>query len=221
MKKLSVIVSIVMMMAFAVPASAYITNFNNVLGNGGFTSPYSNVVETFDGTGGVFAMQQGWSWVGNRAFVQGTSGDAAAPWWYPTGARDLTYYVTVPDVLSAGAANSVTVEFGGATYNYFGLWWGSMDNYNTLTFLLAGGGELSVTGSSFSSGSGAQEIQDTNKYVNFLGLPEFYGFRMTSTQYAFEADNIAVGRVNVPEPLSLILFGSGLLGLLGLRRKLD
>ena len=42
---------------------------------------------------------------------------------------------------------------------------------------------------------------------------------MSSSQFAFEADNIAIGVV--PEPLTLILLGSGLLGLFGLRRKIS
>lgn len=41
---------------------------------------------------------------------------------------------------------------------------------------------------------------------------------MSSTQYAFEADNIAIGRV--PEPTTMLLFGLGLVGLAGVRRKI-
>ena len=98
-----------------------------------------------------------------------------------------------------------------------------MDTYNTLEFL---GADLTtvvdtVYGTTFSGGNGAQDTALTNKYVNFYGMPDFYGVRLTSTNYAFEVDNIAVGRNVVPEPLTVILLGSGLLGLLGLRRKLS
>jgi hypothetical protein len=98
-----------------------------------------------------------------------------------------------------------------------------MDTYNTLEFLAA---DLTtpvatVYGTTFSSGSGAQFSSETNKYVNFYGMGDFYGVRITSTNYAFELDNIAVGYNVVPEPLTLILLGSGLLGLVGLRRKIS
>jgi hypothetical protein len=51
----------------------------------------------------------------------------------------------------------------------------------------------------------------------FSGLPNFNKFMITSTQYAFEVDNIAVGKVPVPEPATMLLLG--LLGLAGVRRK--
>ena len=57
--------------------------------------------------------------------------------------------------------------------------------------------------------NGNQTAPFTNLYVNFLDLPRFDSFRLTSPQYAFELDNIAVGRVpeNLPCPShSLELF---------------
>jgi len=64
---------------------------------------------------------------------------------------------------------------------------------------------------------GNQTATSSNLYVNFLDLPLFDSFKMTSTLYAFEADNIAIGKV--PEPATLLLLGLGLLSLVGLRRK--
>ncbi len=227
MKKYSIIFSIIMLLAIAVPASALPT-FNNlfVYGNGGYTSPYPGaIVETFDVDNGP-TLSLNWIWTGgNNAFRQGSILDAAAPWWdnhgVAPGARDLTYYSTVP-VSTSATPLSVTVNFNGLHYNYFGLWWGSMDTYNTLEFLGANMTTVveTVLGTTFSDGSGAQDLAKTNQYINFYGMPDFYGFRMTSTNYAFETDNIAVGLNVVPEPLTVILLGLGLVGLAGVRRKL-
>jgi len=219
MRKFSIALSVVLVMAFAVSASAYSTDFNYAYGDGGYTSPYAATVITFDA-----ALPAGWSLTGNYAIRTGSSGDAAAPWYGPAqpGARDLTKYLTVP-VNVGQSPQSATISFGGSFNNYFGLWWGSMDTYNTFEFLAA---DLTtpvatVYGTTFSSGSGAQFSSETNKYVNFYGMGDFYGVRITSTNYAFELDNIAVGYNVVPEPLTLILLGSGLLGLVGLRRKIS
>lgn len=220
MRKFSIALSVVLMMAFAVSASAYSTDFNYAYGDGGYKSPYAATVITFD------SAPAGWSLTGNYAIRTGSIQDAAAPWWnnlgVAPGARDLTNYLTVP-VNIGQSPQSATISFGGNFNNYFGLWWGSMDTFNTLEFLAADltTAVATVYGTTFSSGSGAQDLAETNKYVNFYGMGDFYGVRITSTSYAFELDNIAVGYNVVPEPLTLILLGSGLLGLLGLRRKIS
>jgi hypothetical protein len=186
----------------------------NINGNE-FISPYSNVAtETFDST------TLKWTWVpadGGVNFVNGSvSGQYAAP--FGVSEADATKYVTVPKDSSPG---SVTVNLGGGSYNYLGIWWGSVDDYNTISFLKNGIVRESFTGSNTTSTpNGNQGAHSTNLYVNFLNLKEFDSFRMTSNGYAFEADNISVGHAPVPIPPALLLMGSGLLGLAGFKKRL-
>jgi len=180
--------------------------------NQGLTSPYAGaMVNTFD-------APSTWVWSGNGAVVSGSvSGKYAAP--FANGQFDATRYVTVPLNLAQAPA-SYSASLGG-TYNYFGIWWGSMDAYNTLTFTLNG----VPTGDTFTGTAlvanpsylGNQTAWQSNRYVNLLGLQPFDGFTMTSTNYAFEADNIAVG--NVPEPATVVLLASGLAGIAALRKR--
>ena len=226
MKKYSIIVSFIMLLAVAAPASAINYVIGGAYGNDGYTSPYAGaIVETFNG--GVSNL--GWEITGNFAIRDGSEESAAAPWWDNNGvedvpgipgARDKSHYLTVP--LTLTGTQSAVIAFKGQSYNYFGLWWGSMDSYNKLEFLDS---DLEtvldfVLGSTFSPGNGAQDDPNTNKYVNFYGMPDFYGVRLTSTSFAFEADNLAVGKNVVPEPTTMLLFSVGLVGLVGAKRKL-
>ena len=165
-------------------------------------------VYTFDGAPTL-------NWSGNGAVVSGSTGQNAAP--FGVSAPDATKYMTVP---VSGGSGSITAILPSAVNNYFGIWWGSVDTYNTITFYFGSNVVASFTGSDITSpnaANGNQPAPSTNLYVNFLDLPNFNKFVMTSTQYAFEADNIAVGKV--PEPTSLLLLGFGLLGVAGIRRK--
>src|SRR5262245_37590721 len=65
------------------------------------------------------------NYTGQGSVVTGSiSGQTAAP------AGDATPYLTVAYPAQSGTMLATL----GASYNYFGLYWGSIDNYNTLKF---------------------------------------------------------------------------------------
>ena len=83
---------------------------------------------------------------------------------------------------AGGNTGSFTAELGGL-YNYFGLFWGSVDAYNTLSFYKGADLVASFTGIDITSpnaANGNQSAPYTNLYVNF-DLPEFDSFTMSST----------------------------------------
>ena len=132
--------------------------------------------------------------------------------------------MTVPDP-TGGSTGSIRATDLGGNYNYFGLWWGSIDTYNTFTFYKNDAVVLSFTGTQVTTAGtddGNQLSPGSNHYVNFLGLPDFDSFAMSSTQFAFEADNIAIGYnpTSVPEPATMLLLGLSLVALAGVRREL-
>jgi hypothetical protein len=132
---------------------------------------------------------------------------------------DSTKYLS-SDPLSSYEATFTT------TYTYFGLFWGSVDSYNTISFY-NGAKEvifftgLNITKPELGVSYGNQSAPSTNLYVNFYDLSEFDRIVMTSSGYAFEADNLAVGNPILPnpEPATMLLLGFGLLCLAGIGRK--
>jgi hypothetical protein len=152
-------------------ANAYSINYGHNTNGNEFTSPYAGVTtETF--AGGTPGLLTGltWTWTGNGTVLNGDiSGVASAPFGVST--KDTSNYMSVPQNLST-APQSVLVTNLGGTYNYFGLWWGSVDTYNTLSFYNGGTLVVSFDGTAITTPNAANGNQTAPGYKSvceFLG----------------------------------------------------
>ena len=154
------------------------------------------------------------SFTGDGQAVQGSqSGVYAAPYLSngngtlfgdPNNGPDTTTY------LSTGTG-SVTLALPGEE-KYVGLLWGSVDNYNTLSLYdgltLVG----TITGTDVTADANGDQGINGTFYVNITSTESFNTVVATSSQNAFEFDNVAFNPSAVPEPSSFIL---GLVGMMG------
>jgi hypothetical protein len=129
--------------------------------------------------------------------------------------------------------SSAELSTGGTDYILYSMLWGSMDAYNTIAFYNDGNLVGSFTGSDFAdpTADGTQAGDGTNRYVAFLftGGDAFDTIRFTSTQAAFEMDNLAFStgggvpfaETPVPEASTwaMMILGFAGLGFLSYRRR--
>lgn len=138
----------------------------------------------------------------------------------PNNGADGTIYLAAGSTGTHSDAG-VTLGFAGPQ-RYFGLLWGSVDNFNTLTFFQGGTEIAHFTGSDVGNAAGAgnciggnQEAQGTC-YVNINLSDWFDRVVATSSEHTFEFDNVAFAAnpLGVPEPgtPALFLLGLALLG---------
>jgi hypothetical protein len=124
----------------------------------------------------------------------------------------------------ATGTGTVTLTFS-SNQMYFGLLWGSVDSYNTLTFFNSINQNVgSITGQSVLNMPTGDQGENGTVYVNINSTESFDRVELTSSANAFEFDNIAYNEANVasvPEPSTFVIAAFGALAMIGygLRRK--
>ncbi len=157
--------------------------------------PSGSLSDNGGGFGDFFsaALDATFSGSGNAGVVNGSLVNVTgAPFVGPLpGNADTTNY------LSVGAGGTETITFA-SLENAFGLYWGSVDSYNTIDFYNGTTLVASFTGSDVSPlfATGNEASFTSNGYVEFLGLAAFNKVVLESAANAFEVDNISAGTVH-------------------------
>ncbi len=179
-----------------------------ILAAGGTTNTLGLNTETFDGQSrgsvsnngfghGNFhsaALNATFSASGHAGVVEGSSGVSSAPFIGPLpGGADTTNYLSI----GGGASETITFQ---TEENAFGLYWGSVDAYNTIAFYHGSTLVASYTGADIVPllANGGQGSFASNGYVEFYGLSSFDKVVLSSSSNAFEVDNISAGSVSGP-----------------------
>ena len=129
---------------------------------------------------------------GPAGVVLGSSSVTAAPFIGPLpGHQDTTNY------LSIGGGGTETITFK-SDQNVFGLYWGSVDPFNTISFYEGATLVASYSGANVSPlfSNGNQGSFGSNGYVEFSGVGPFNKVVLGSTSNAFELDNISAGSIH-------------------------
>ncbi|MEN6578411.1 MAG: hypothetical protein ABFD90_18850 [Phycisphaerales bacterium] len=177
----------------------------------GFTTSVGGaVVDTF----AAGSTPAGWTYGGSFSIEKGSDGFKAAPASAAETLPTSSEYFCVPAYIPAGqpASGMAWVTFS-TDQNYLGLYWGSIDTYNTVRFYLDDVLVDTVTGGEvLDAFDGVSGARDNSKYVNLSG-EWFDKVEFESTQRAFELDNLAVSVVPVPGAVLLGFLGLGAAGL--------
>jgi hypothetical protein len=180
--------------------------FDGNTDNGNTPIPYPNTSPA----AGPF-VQNGYSFSGDGVIVNNFGAGSAGV--YATPLNDSTNYLAIL------GGKSETISFS-SLMNYFGLYIGSLDTYNSFKFVNTNdSSSVTVTGSQIIPllANGDQFSSSSNRYVTFTGF-SFNQVVLSSTGNSLEVDNITAG---VPEPSTWAMMILGFLGVgfVAYRRK--
>ena len=179
--------------------------------NAGQTTSTVAGVTTIDFNGGNCAGYA--SCTGDFALV---SGNVSGKYAQPFGTNST--FLSVPN---PSDTTHIAVMNLGLQANYFGLFWGSIDTYNIVSFFSGDTQVASFSGADLPNlnANGDQSEWSSNRYINFeFGPASFNTVKIISSGFAFESDNHAYRSASVPEPMNMMLMGLGLCGLFVVRR---
>lgn len=123
---------------------------------------------------------------------------------------DTTRYLTSGKDASPNIGAATILSFT-SHQNYFGLLWGSVDDYNTLSFYDGATLVGSLTGADVAFPANGDQGVNGTVYANIISTLPFNKVVATSSEYAFEFDNVAYGVV--PEASTIAVWS--VLGLIG------
>ncbi len=209
MKKLVVVLAACAVLPVVASADIHVTYGGAAAVGGGLTTSVPGaVVDTFSGS------RPGWTYAGDgNITIHSATNSHATPW------GDTTAYFCLPAVDGSQIPPaSVFVSGFGSDQNYLGLYWGSVDSYNRITFYDGDQVVDSFAGAAITSPQepdGNWVGSDTNKYVNFLFTDgtTFDKIELYTSGIAFELDNLAIARVPVPGAVLLGFLGLGAAGM--------
>jgi len=198
MPKLAITAAAFAALAIAAPATAAVT-ISSTPGSATYTGP----TPTYNFDSGRPANVTG------GAVVTGTTSSHAQPLGSTGG-----YFSVGP---ADGSPGNIDLSSFGQIFNLTFIW-GSVDAYNTLQLIGASNNVLyTFTGADvFNPANGNQTAAGTNPLVQILltgaDVTAVRGLRLSSTQNAFELDNLAVNAVPEPATWALMLMGFGAVG---------
>ena len=148
---------------------------------------------------------------GTLLYTGSASGQNATPF------GDTTQYASIGTSATPQSATLLVSSFA----NYLGLYWGSIDTYNNILITYTDATTDSVNSILYGllSPSNGDQGLNGSKYVNIFTDKAIASVTFSSTQKAFEFDNVSIAAVPEPSTWAMMILGFLGVGFLAYRRK--